>query len=418
MQRRDLFRWGAGLTALAALGRLAPAASAPRARTARRLLFVFAQGGWDTSYALDPKQAPLVDVPEGALQRFGELEAFTHASRPAALDYFTRHAAVTATVRGVLVGSVAHPECQKRMATGTRSESNPDLPAIVAHDLGNDLPLPYLVLGDLAFTGPFSASAGRVGMRNQLVTLLDPRQAYDAELAAPLWETDGEAAVIERYAQASAARQRAVRGAHGYNRRRIDDFIESVGRGQKLAAARAGLGRRGRTLVFDDQISFALDALEQDLSQTVMLNTRLDYDTHADNFEQAASQELTFAGLARIMDELTLRPGRQVGTRMIDDTVVVCLSEFSRTPKRNSKAGKDHWPVGAAVIAGAGVRGGHSYGGTTPEGNATMIDFTSGSVSASGRSLGAGNLAAGILSLCGVDPAAHLDAEGFHAFAS
>lgn len=417
MQRRDLFRWGAATAALTALGSL-PSLAAPRARSARRLLFVFAQGGWDTSYALDPKQAPHVDVPEGALQRFGELEAFTHASRPAALDYFTRHAAVTATVRGVLVGSVAHPECQKRMATGTRSESNPDLAAIVAHELGRDLPLPYLVLGDLAFTGPFSASAGRVGQRNQLVTLLDPAQAYGAEVQAPLWESEAEAAVLERYAQASAARLRAVRGAHGYNRRRVDDFLESMQRAQKLGAARAGLGRRGRTLAFDDQISFALDALEQDLSQAVMLNTRLDYDTHAGNAEQAASQEVTFAGLARIVDELTARPGRQAGTRMIDDTVVLCLSEMSRTPKLNGNLGKDHWPVGAALLAGAGVRGGKSYGATTEAGQATLLDFLTGAPSGGGRSLGAGNLAAGVLSLCGVEPAPYLDAEVFHAFAS
>ncbi len=29
---------------------------------------------------------------------------------------------------------------------------------------------------------------------------------------------------------------------------------------------------------------------------------------------------------------------------LLDDTLVVCMGEFGRTPKINKKAGRDHWP--------------------------------------------------------------------------
>jgi hypothetical protein len=48
---------------------------------------------------------------------------------------------------------------------------------------------------------------------------------------------------------------------------------------------------------------------------------------------------------------------------LLDQTLVVCLAEFGRTPKFNPRAGRDHWGhVYSAVLAGGGVRGGQVYG--------------------------------------------------------
>jgi uncharacterized protein (DUF1501 family) len=48
---------------------------------------------------------------------------------------------------------------------------------------------------------------------------------------------------------------------------------------------------------------------------------------------------------------------------MLDDTLVVCLAEFGRTPKINAQGGRDHWGnVFSAVLAGGGIRGGHVHG--------------------------------------------------------
>lgn len=48
---------------------------------------------------------------------------------------------------------------------------------------------------------------------------------------------------------------------------------------------------------------------------------------------------------------------------MLDDTLVVCMSEFGRTPRFNGAAGRDHWGhVYSAFLAGAGIKGGVVHG--------------------------------------------------------
>lgn len=48
---------------------------------------------------------------------------------------------------------------------------------------------------------------------------------------------------------------------------------------------------------------------------------------------------------------------------MLDETLVVVMGEFGRTPKLNTRGGRDHWPgVFSVVMAGGGVRGGQVIG--------------------------------------------------------
>ncbi|QDT34536.1 DUF1501 domain-containing protein [Thalassoglobus polymorphus] len=50
---------------------------------------------------------------------------------------------------------------------------------------------------------------------------------------------------------------------------------------------------------------------------------------------------------------------------MLDDVTVVVWGEFGRTPKINSKAGRDHWPrVSCALLAGGGMKHGQVIGKT------------------------------------------------------
>src|SRR5207253_4474083 len=54
---------------------------------------------------------------------------------------------------------------------------------------------------------------------------------------------------------------------------------------------------------------------------------------------------------------------------MLDNTLVVWMTDFGRTPKINSASGRDHWATaGFVVMAGAGIRGGQVIGTTDPEG--------------------------------------------------
>jgi uncharacterized protein (DUF1501 family) len=411
MQRRDflLGTGAAGLAAFSLRGRRAVFATDRPHQPARRLVLLFAVGGWDTSYALDPKEPPLVAVPAGTVQRFGNLDVFTDPSRPNVTAYFERHAPLTAIVRGIATDGIFHNECIRRIATGKRGDGEPDFGAMVAHDLGNALPIPYLILGDVAFTGPYAASAARVGATNQIVDLLgDPAADPPTPLAEPLSATEG--ALLDRYAAASVERARATRGATGYNRRRVDDFADAAVRSQRLQQLRTRFGARGEIRSLTSQIDLALDALQQDVSHAVMLTTRVGWDTHGDNYLQADCHEATFGPLTTLVDELVRRPGRAAGSRMIDDTVVVVFSELSRTPLLNGElphGGKDHWPLTAALVIGAGVRGSHAFGATTPAVGGTPIDLANGQPSPTGLQLMYSHFAAGILALCGPDPGDH-----------
>jgi uncharacterized protein (DUF1501 family) len=50
---------------------------------------------------------------------------------------------------------------------------------------------------------------------------------------------------------------------------------------------------------------------------------------------------------------------------LLDETLVVSVGEFGRTPKINASQGRDHWGMcQSALLAGGGVRGGQVYGAT------------------------------------------------------
>ena len=48
---------------------------------------------------------------------------------------------------------------------------------------------------------------------------------------------------------------------------------------------------------------------------------------------------------------------------MLDETLVVFLTEFGRTPKVSNNGGRDHYPNSYSVaFAGGGIQGGQVYG--------------------------------------------------------
>ena len=60
--------------------------------------------------------------------------------------------------------------------------------------------------------------------------------------------------------------------------------------------------------------------------------------------------------LSALLEDLAVRG-------MLDETLVVVVGEFGRTPKINAVQGRDHWPFCySALLAGGGIRGGQTYG--------------------------------------------------------
>lgn len=421
LTRRSFLVGGAAALGAAALLPSARQAQADATRPPRNLIVILAYGGWDVTYALDPKPGlPGIDAPAGAVQMFGDLPIFTDAARPNVTTFFQAYGSLCAVVNGIQVQSIVHPDCTKRILTGTASDANPDLGAITAYELGRDLPAPYLVLGPTAYTGPLASIAARAGTLNQIRTLLDPTLAFPNATGIPRFAPDAdEEALIRQYVEARAAREQAIRGAHGYNKARFEDFRSSLTRGDVLKQFSGGFGDDfAVTLGLSDQIVLGLDAMQGGVCHSLYLEQAFaQWDTHTNNASQALLHEDFYASLKLLLDELTARPGKATGSKMIDETVVAVLSEMSRTPKLNAQMGKDHWPVTSAMFFGAGVAGGRAYGKSGDELEAAPIDLATGAPDPAGKQLQYGNLAAGVLELVGVDPAAHLpNSEPFRAF--
>lgn len=55
---------------------------------------------------------------------------------------------------------------------------------------------------------------------------------------------------------------------------------------------------------------------------------------------------------------------------LLDDTMVVWMGDFGRTPRINQDGGRDHWPGGwSVVMGGGGIRGGQVVGATNKDGD-------------------------------------------------
>jgi uncharacterized protein (DUF1501 family) len=54
---------------------------------------------------------------------------------------------------------------------------------------------------------------------------------------------------------------------------------------------------------------------------------------------------------------------------LLDETLVVWMGEFGRTPRLNGSGGRDHWGnVFSVALAGGGIRGGVVYGASDAQG--------------------------------------------------
>ena len=88
------------------------------------------------------------------------------------------------------------------------------------------------------------------------------------------------------------------------------------------------------------------------------------WDHHSDIFKKIKGEfnSKWDVGLSALISDLDQRG-------MLDNTLVISLGEFGRTPKVNSRGGRDHWPGAMSVLfAGGGVPKGQVVGATDAKG--------------------------------------------------
>ena len=112
------------------------------------------------------------------------------------------------------------------------------------------------------------------------------------------------------------------------------------------------------------------------------------WDTHKDNFERTKKQmQALDPAMSSLIAELERRS-------LLNETLVVWMGDFGRTPRINADDGRDHHPAAwSAVLAGAGIRSGIVHGETDAEGARVVKD-----------AVGVPNLLATIAAALGLDP--------------
>jgi hypothetical protein len=177
--------------------------------------------------------------------------------------------------------------------------------------------------------------AGRLGGRRQLLGLMD-RAAPALEATADMRSLDGYtrrafellATPASREAFNLAREPRQVRDFYG-----PDPFSQNCLLARRLVEA-------GVPLV------------------TVYSFGNRDWDTHGGNFPALKDTLLppTDRGLSALLEDLGQRG-------LLDETLVVWMSEMGRTPRLNRDGGRDHWSFCYSILlAGGGIRGGQVYG--------------------------------------------------------
>lgn len=419
LDRRDLL-----LSMAALLGAPRVVLGGSASRPPRHLIVVFAEGGWDVTYCLDPKlscsapgggpctiEGPEKDESPGnssdreALETFGDIPIVVNdVKRPAVRSFFQRWSPYAHVINGIWTGSIAHEPCRTRILTGTADGKRPDMATIAGYTHGTSLPLGAIDLSGWSIAGPLASSTGRIGFQSQIAALINSDIQFHSpipQFSYPLFEmdpTDEQSA--EAFVRKRAEQLRArFTDDGGRNDRAIDDLLVSMDRGERFREKSAQILdslRIGTETTFQQQLVIAVDLIESGLCHTITVDTREEWDTHQINAGQHDAYDRTFTGLGVLMDDLEQRG-------LLDSVVVAVISEMTRTPLRNASGGKDHWGHTSALLLGA-VRGGAVSGATDHLLESMPMQLSTGEVSASGELCKYDNLAAGLLELVGVDP--------------
>ena len=88
------------------------------------------------------------------------------------------------------------------------------------------------------------------------------------------------------------------------------------------------------------------------------------WDNHQNIFPTLRDTKLPMLdqGMSALVEDLEQRG-------LLEDTAIIWMGEFSRTPRINGNAGRDHWArSGSGVVGGGGMNGGIAVGSTSKDG--------------------------------------------------
>lgn len=390
--RRQVLGWGAAAAALGAFGglplrgahadegRVSTPDDLPARGQAKQVVFLYMNGGASHFETFDPKPGTTAGGPTRAIAT--KVPGVAIASTlPRLAERMDR----IALIRGMSTKEGNHDRARYLMHTGyapTPTVTHPSFGAWLSHEVAPaDADLPAYI----AVNGP-GGSAGLVGPGHAPFQVKTPGGAGERRPGAgPAMDRRGGGAVVENL--------EAPTGIGGARRdRRLDLLAElnegfGASHGSGMTQAQAAMFDRARRLM-DTPKNSAFD-LEQETAGNqdrygrtgfgrgcLMARRLLDqgvtcvevmsngWDTHDDNFNRVAALNAEIdQGASALLDDLAAS-GR------LDQTLVVWLGDFGRTPRITASQGRGHFPAAWSTwLAGGGVQGGRVIGSTNADGS-------------------------------------------------
>jgi len=295
-----------------------------------------------------------------------------------------------AVIRSMTSKEGNHDRAGYLMHTGyapSTTLQHPSLGAWVSHELGEEaaeLPNfvsirgPSIGAGFLGVQhGPFAIQKPGEGVRNLPLAKDVDAARFDRRLGALAALQDSFRAETGRHEIAShdVVYQKAVRLMRSPLAKSFDIKDEPQAILEKYGNSDFGRGCLMARRLIESGVKFVEVTLDG-------------WDTHIDNFSGVRSlcRDLD-PGMSTLLADLSER-------KLLDDTLVIWMGEFGRTPTINPRSGRDHYPAAwSAVLAGGGARGGIAHGSTNAEGAKVERDPVT-----------VPNLFATIATLLGMDP--------------
>jgi hypothetical protein len=205
---------------------------------------------------------------------------------------------------------------------------------------------------------------------------------------ATLTHPDGATRFTDRWSLLHQLDVDRVTGALGKNGSDINNFNDSAktlmdapGINTLFSFSDAESARYGGS-DFGDALIVARNLVNARRGTRFVQATLGGWDHHSDIYDKAATDSLYVQGqqqfdpaFGALMDDLKSMPGSVSGKSLLDETMVVIISEFGRTVGAlNSQGGRDHNLRITTAWAGGGVRGGQVIGKTDATG-ANVADF-------------------------------------------
>jgi uncharacterized protein (DUF1501 family) len=287
------------------------------------------------------------------------------------------HAAI---IRSMTTPEGAHARASYNMHTGYREGQGgvvyPSIGSIVSKELGSET----AAMPNFVSIGQGRYGAGFLGARHQPLVVNDAARGVE-NLRAGINQTqfDTRVGLLDELEQGFHSNHAAhVAQAHRTTTQRAVTLMRDAGTrafdiSLEPAASRAPYG----TGAFANGCLMARRLVEAGVkfvtvyfSNTIggRSTTSGGWDTHGfDNTRMFPIVEKyhfprTEETLPTLLDDLN-------GRGLLDDTLVLWMGEFGRTPKINNRGGRDHWPsVWSGLIAGGPIQGGRVIGSSDSEG--------------------------------------------------